>query len=774
MKRILLISILLHVTISMAFCQSVPELRNIADDHFEKENYLKAIEFYQKVVGIDKRDIDSRFNLAISYFKTFQFDQAREQLEMLARSDDQNISATSLLYYGNILKLNKDYESADSIYTYILKNLDVDEYLLAQAKKEREGAQLAISQESVERGFSIAEMENLNSEYHDFGASVNRKQQTLAYVTTKNVGNRQLQSTQFEGLLPDLVLLRQRNNGRWQNVTNRNNFDQVKSEWAEGSGCFTADGTAFYFTSCRSNEGADCQIMVTRFVDDNWSEPVALNEYINLPGYENKQPYLSITGDTLFFASNRPGGFGESDIWMSLRGLDEESWTPAINLGEVINTQFNEITPFYSSAYNSLIFASNGHVGYGGYDLFIAKGESFFEPDIYNLGPPFNSQLDDTYFYIYDSAGYISSNRKDRVYLDLYDFEVKDEPLFLSLLISGESMIDSRVVSRYKQIRSIDLTTFRIEDYQGFELFDPVKRKKPKPDILRDNPFNEEESVAENSDDVKDQTYYPEVLPAKTSEGPERTYSTSFYQNYADVNTEGRVAYEKVFFGFDKSTLNNDGRLALESLAAQMRDQSDKYEYIEIRVYTDPIGSEAYNQKLSAQRGQQVQAYLASLGLPKVKLSVIPEGEKNLLSKGNQWYDNLFNRRAEIYIKTDQQLKIQKARKLVLRKDMTLQECAQRLGITEKDLLETNTGLKTLLKKGEVLRLPLGSQIPDIRYFLEEQDINHKFFAYTVKQGDTLYSLSKRFNNPEELIKELNNLDNSLNTGETIYLYKSL
>mgnify|MGYP006267286313 CR=1 FL=1 len=764
-------TILAFLTLTLGLAQSVPELRAIADDHYEKEQFRRAIQYYEKVVGLDKKDVDSRFKLAIALFKIFDFERAKEELIKVAEVNDPSKKATALLYLGNILKLNENYKEADSVYTYILKNIETEDFLLAQARKERDGSQLAIAQSKKERGFSIREMGELNSDYHDFGAAVNRKLGTLAYVTARNVGSKQYQGGTFAGLLPDLVHVEPRNNGRWRTITGRDNFKSLNSEWAEGSGSFTKDGMLFYFTSCKNQDGSQCQIMYSKYEDEKWSEPTALNNYINLPGFENKHPFISNTGDTLFFVSNRDGGFGGNDIWMSLRGIDEQSWTPAINLGEVINTRFDEITPYYSSVYNALVFASNGHVGYGGFDLFIAKGESFFEPDIYNAGPPFNSQLDDTYFYIYDSIGYISSNRKDRVNLNLYEFDVNDERLYLSLLVSGESLIDSRVVSKYKQIRSIDLVTFRIEDYQGFELFEPVKRQKPKPDILRDNPFDDKENmIADNQDDP---TYYPEVQPEIIrNQNPEKSFQTS---RQLVRPGPGGNEYEKVYFGFDQSTLNKDGKIALIKLADQLKALNGAYESVEIRVYADPTGSYDYNMRLSAQRGQQVQAYLVSLGVPKVRLSVLPEGEENLISKGNQWYDYFFNRRAEIVVHGDRPINLQKAYKVVMRTEMKVIDCASSLGVGEEELRRWNNLTAEKLSKGDILRIERQLAVaPDINYFLDEKDIQHNFFQYEVKEGDSLESVARKFNNPEELVRELNKLTSPPAPGDILFLYSSL
>lgn len=752
-----------------ATAQSVPRLRQLGEELYEKEQYFDAIEYFEKVTEIDKKDLDTRFKLAIALFKTFQFQEAKEQLKYVINSDSREQSAEALLFYGNILKLNEKYSEADSAFSILLKNYDVDEDILKHARKEREGCLLAINQLLSDRNFPISLSNELNSEYHDFGISVNREKRELVYLSTRNVSSQQMKSGQFRGLLPDLIKVSYRK-GKWQNTTSKDNFDRLNSKWAEGSGSFTKKGDRFYFTSCNDEEGGSCKIMLSRHEKGEWTEPVPLNKYINEKGSINKHPYVTASGDTLFFSSDRPGGFGGSDLWMSIKGLSDESWTPAINLGEVVNTPYDEITPFFSSAYNCLIFASNGHVGYGGFDLFAAKGESFFEPNIYNAGPPFNSALDDTYFYIYDSVGFFSSNRADRVHLNNYTFDVNDERLYLSLLISGESLIDSRVISRYKQIRSIDLTTFRIEDFQGFELFDPVKRKKPKPDILKEKPFSER--TDESGETIIVASNQPQSS-YKENSAPERNYTAEIISGTRAVDqTKYQIPYELIFFGFARKELGMEAKISLNALARQLDSQSGIYDHLEIRVYTDPVGPASYNLTLSQERGRRVADYLVSKGIDNVKIKVVPLGETNLLSQGENWYDNFFNRRAEILINTNRKIDLNKAYKLLVRRKIDLSRAAQLLRIDPDKIRKWNNDDDSF-DQGDIIRIEERLSVaPDIHYFIDHLDIKNDFFRYRLQPGESLSSVAQKFDTPEELLLEINNLKSLPKAGDQIYVYR--
>lgn len=177
------------------------------------------------------------------------------------------------------------------------------------------------------------------------------------------------------------------------------------------------DGKRFYFTKCENihNNEVLCEILVSERQDTTWSKPVKLNEEINLEGYTATQPcigYNDSLGEMLFFASNRPGGTGKMDIWVSPISPDGKYGKP-YNPGKPINSIDNEITPFYCNRCQALFFSSDWHKGLGGYDVFhsyFEKGK-FSEPD--NMEYPINSSYNDLYFTLNKNGtrAYIASNR---------------------------------------------------------------------------------------------------------------------------------------------------------------------------------------------------------------------------------------------------------------------------------------------------------------------------------------------------------------------------
>ncbi|MEP1093909.1 MAG: OmpA family protein [Cyclobacteriaceae bacterium] len=684
--------------------QSVPKLIRIADELYDAQRYIDAIEFYDKISGIDKQNYQAMFRLGFCYNKTLKYDEAKEVFLALGSvtSADNAFQARSLYNYGNLLKLESRFREADSVYSFLIALPSAEPELINSSRKQKEGCLLALRQKREDKGYSVSLMNEINSKFHDFGAVVNPSNKQLVFASTRNLPGVQYEGSQFDGVLPDLVAYESRNN-RWRISSSNQKFGDLNTQWSEGSGSFTKDGQTFYFSTCRGENGSDCGIMVSYLVDNAWTDPVPLNDYINEPGAENKQPTISTSGDTLFFSSDRPGGIGGSDIWMSLKGLEQESWTPAINMGDVINSSDNDITPYFSSAFNCLLFASNGHVGYGGYDIYAAKGESFFEPEVYNLGYPFNSTLDDTYFAISDTVGFISSNREDHKNLNLYSFNLNSEKLFLSLLISGESLIDSRIVSKFRDVRSLDLVTFRVEDYQGYELFDPVKRKKPKPRILADQ---ETESSLDSTT----------IASLETGTG---TLSGS-------DSRRNRIQYETQYFGYGHVMLRPEAKKSMDDLIAQLKNQN--YSSISVLAYTDQLGTDTFNIDLSAKRGLAIKAYLSIKGIPLDKINIFARGELKPEEGKDHIYRRIFSRKVEIIVESEQPLELRTAKTYIVTREETVETLARNLSISKDDLAAWNNLRSEKIPSGSTIRIFETSEKPSSSYFVTEEEWKKVFF----------------------------------------------
>nr|HNH23339.1 flagellar motor protein MotB [Ferruginibacter sp.] len=205
---------------------------------------------------------------------------------------------------------------------------------------------------------------------------------------------------------------------------------KVNTNLNEGAQNISQDGQWLVFTGCNYPEGAgSCDLYFSVRTNNGWSEAKNLGAPVNTEAWEST-PSLSPDKRDLYFSSNRPGGFGGKDIWVSHR-LPNGKWSIPENLGEAVNTSGDESCPFMHADNQTLYFNSNGHPGYGMTDLFFSKkvnDSSWTMAE--NLGYPINS-IDDEGSLIVAADGktaYYASDGKDtRGGLDIYSFELRDD-----------------------------------------------------------------------------------------------------------------------------------------------------------------------------------------------------------------------------------------------------------------------------------------------------------------------------------------------------------
>ncbi len=502
----LLISALYSLAMSSGYGQdslSYQKLVAEGNRYFEDEQYHLAIQFYSNALSFNQADPAVDYKLAQCYQNTFNYTEA-EVYYLKVFYTGQSLFPLSLYYYAVMLKLNGNLTEATERFDqfiYLHEDNAMMKEFVEQAIIEKAGCEISRHDGNLFPGMKaeLAEGE-INTPYNDFAPAF-RDGQTLVVTSSRVASNRTLLDERYGEAFTDNYYF-QKNGSTWEDKT-RQQFAITNSHYNDGSGSFTKNGASYFFTVCE----AQCKIYETRLEKGKWTKPALLNEKINLAGSESKQPAISPRGDTLFFVSNRPGGHGQLDIWMSLKD-ENGQWATPVNAGPTINTNGNEIAPAISSLSNVLFFSSNGHPGYGGYDLFAAKQTSVRDTVVYNMNHPINSVMDDCFITFRDEELFWSSNRGGgRGGFDIYTSH-KFSAIALVSKLSLKNRNDSRsgiLTSRTANSENVHLLASRNEETIDYNNL--TYERKALVNRMVENRINNQENKPEDFPDITEEEF---------------------------------------------------------------------------------------------------------------------------------------------------------------------------------------------------------------------------------------------------------------------------
>lgn len=399
----------------------------------------------------------------------------------------------------------------------------------------------------------------------------------------------------------DFFLVKQDEQGNWLAPVELE--DEVNTEFDEGTPSFSKDGNTMYYTYCAQDpEGPrTSEIYVSTRSSAKWGKGTRasiVKDSVTALGH----PAVSPDGKYLYYVSDAVGGFGGKDIFRSrLVGND---FGPMENLGPDINTPGDEMFPYVRDSV-TLYFASNGHPGMGGLDLFKATQDSTGKWHVENLKAPINSMGDDfgITFEGNKEKGFFSSNRNDaRGYDHLYSFELPIITIFIEGIVSD---VDEN---------PIEDATVRIVGKDG--LNEKVLAKKDgtyRVELERDIRYVMMASA---------RGYLNQNFELKT--GPEEKNETYIVDFYLSPISKP-VVIENIFYDFDKATLRPESQKALDEMIKMLNDNPNVT--IELGAHTDRKGSDQYNERLAQRRAQSVVDYLIAGGIEKERLEAKGYGE---------------------------------------------------------------------------------------------------------------------------------------------------
>jgi OmpA-OmpF porin, OOP family len=605
------------------------ELYTEADNFRVRGQFPQAIALLEEAIEKDKGFVEAYYRMGLVYMTGKKYPDALKYFE-------KGLSLTTDIKKQKVFW----FDLAETYFTlgeYDKAEKMINDFLAAETvnKQKIDRARMLSKNVAFAR-----ENKKLAAVYKQKPLSDTVNQFVMQYFPVLTADQQQLIFTRRTGFTDqydeDLVVSSKDASGRW--TAPKSISKNINSMFNEGTCTISANGRKLIFTSCLGRDGfGSCDLFESKKEGDEWSEPKNLGINVNTAEWES-QPSLSADGRTLYFVSDRRGGLGRRDIWVTTMNANGE-WTRAKNIGGPINTEYDEISPFIHVNNRSLFFASNGLTGYGGYDLFVSEKDSIAKwSDPLNMGAPINNHEDQFSLFVTADGkkGYYSHE------------ELASGPNSTSKLMEMEIPEGSRIKIKSNYVKGV---------VRDRETQQPLRAKIEMIDIRT----RETESLVE-SDSVSGE--YLIVLTQGAEYGlyvNKRGYLfKSLYFNYSEVRdfdpivlnvdldkvkAGSTAVLQNIFFDHDKYELKDKSVTELQKVDRFLTENPEIR--VEISGHTDNSGTVAYNMQLSQKRAQAVYTYLIEHGISPARLTAKGYGPNNPIADNTTDEGKQRNRRIE-------------------------------------------------------------------------------------------------------------------------------
>ncbi|NDV42133.1 OmpA family protein [Flagellimonas sediminis] len=584
--------------------------------------------------------------------------EAKHTMSLLSNAGDSHYYSgnmeKSFKWYNELYELYTDEIPEDTFFKYTQTLKGTGKYRRASAltklyynKDQNDLREAAMAKPLTWKGATSVKVKNLaiNSPYSDFSPMYHNGTE-IVYASAKDssfLTTRRYRWTNQPFL--DLYVAKTKNDEG--DLTGSRKFSKkINTKYHEASMAFSPDQKTIYFT--RNNYGKKLKrgenginhlkIYRSQLVGGEWTEAEELP--FNSDDYSTGHPSISPDGHKMYFVSDRPGGFGQTDIYV-VDILENGGFSEPQNLGRSVNTSAKEMFPYITD--NALYFSSNRAMGFGGLDVYKSDSkDNMFSVGI-NLGEPINSNRDD-FSYIIDTTGekgYFASNRKggkgdDDIYSFQYTLNLNAVTGSIQDAETGEVMEGAKVSLLDKDGNLLAETTTDAFGAYTFKNLDPLA----------------EYGIKSQSED-----YYEDRISFKTKEN-ENIEVSQHLKKLNKILDEEKVKKpfepNAVHFAFDSYKISPEAAVELDKLIAVLKE--DQNLTLKIESHTDAVGSNAYNKYLSDRRAKATRDYIISEGIDPTRiLSAIGYGEERLLNDCSDGKPcppdkQLLNRRSEFIL----------------------------------------------------------------------------------------------------------------------------
>lgn len=594
-----------------------------ADQHFDRLEYVKAAEEYEKLVERNRADAYVYRQLATSYYLINNTEKAEPYFrEIASETDDPEV----IYSFAQTLKSNGKAEESNRWMKKFAELAPSDSRAIEFKNNPNYIPKLL---EKGER-YKADLIGELASEYTDFGGTILNGE--FYFTSSRNTSRKShgmtgeafldiYKATYTDGIITDVNVLK----------------GDVNTKYHEAIVSFSPDGTRMYFDRNafykgkfkKDEEGVNqLNIFYATLIDGTWKDvqPVPFNN----TEYSVGHPSVSPDGKYLYFVSDMPGGYGDSDIYRVSINSDGSFGEPE-NLGRGINTEGKEVFPSVDSD-GVLYFSSNGHLGLGGLDVFYAEAQGNGFGEVTNIGSPVNSSKDDFAYKYYPDLeiGFVSSNRSGNV-----DNIYRVEPVCSAVI---HSIVRSEATN---EPLSGAVVTLYDANENRLASKNTGADGKVEFTVECDNKFVLQAAKGEYETNSA-------ITNTKASQAPNVEIKLRPIEK---IIKEDRVVLNPILFDFDRYNIKPQAAFELDKLVELMK----KYPNMIIKVegHTDTQGNAEYNMELSKKRTQATVQYVISQGIDESRISGEGFGESRpVVDCGSDCTeeDHAKNRRSEFII----------------------------------------------------------------------------------------------------------------------------
>jgi outer membrane protein OmpA-like peptidoglycan-associated protein len=596
-----------------------------ADKFFDRLEFVKAAREYEEI-AIDDADAYVYEQLANCYYNLFKTKDAERWYRQSI--SEGNTKPTVYFKYAQMLKANGKYKEHNEWMAKFAAAKPNDKRAIAFNKNPDYIPQILAKVTKFE-----VKNSEINTQNSDFGAiSVGG---TVYFTSTRDGGRKYGWNDQP---YLDIYMASYDGDGELSNAIALSK--DINTKYHEGTVSFSPDKKTMYFTRenyydgkfKKNEDGKGTLNMYTATMSGGeWTnvKPVPFNN----DEYSVGHPSVSADGKTLYFASDMPGGFGQSDLY-KVAINDDGSFGEPENLGDDINTEGREFFPYISSN-NTLYFSSDGLLGIGGLDVFASKVKGSSYGAVRNLGVPLNSNADDFSFTFDEESkkGFVASNREGgKGDDDIYEVNLINPICDVDYVITVTDKETGAILSGAKVVLADDLGNSvgsKTTDADGKVVFK----------VECDKSSQLEASI---------QGYVSQKIDVNSGDNPERIVDIPLAP--IEEIIEDVIVLNPIYFDFDKHNIRQDAAFELDKVVNVMTKYPNMV--IKVETHTDVRGSTPYNLKLSDRRAKSTVQYIISKGIDESRLSSEGKGETAPLHDCTKCTDEQHqeNRRSEFII----------------------------------------------------------------------------------------------------------------------------